>query len=43
LNPRQVIDNLSNIRGVIRQCVEAMPRHEDFISQNCSAAAAAVG
>jgi tryptophan halogenase len=43
LNPRQVIDNLSNIRGVIRQCVEAMPRQEDFISQNCSAAAAAVG
>jgi tryptophan halogenase len=43
LDQRQVTDNLSNIRNVVRQCAAAMPKHEDFISQNCSAAAAAVG
>jgi tryptophan halogenase len=40
LDPRQVADNLSNIRSVIRQCVQAMPTHEEFIKQNCSASAA---
>jgi tryptophan halogenase len=37
LDPRVVNDNLANIRDVIRQCVQAMPSHEDFIKQNCSA------
>jgi hypothetical protein len=37
LAPRQVADNLNNIRNVIRQCAQAMPTHEDFIKQNCSA------
>ncbi len=39
LDPRLVGDNLANIRNVIRQCVQAMPSHEDFIRQHCSAAA----
>ncbi len=43
LDPRQVVDNLSNIRGVVRHCAAVMPKHEDFIAQNCAAAAAAVG
>ena len=43
LDPRQVMDNLSNIRSVVRQCAAAMPKHEDFIGQNCAALAAAVG
>ena len=36
LDSRQVGDTLSNIRNVIRQCVQAMPKHEDFIRENCS-------
>jgi hypothetical protein len=43
LDPRQVIDNLSNIRSVVRRCAAAMPTHEQFIGQNCAASAAAVG
>ncbi len=37
LDPRAVSDNLADMRDVIRQCVQAMPSHEDFIRQNCSA------
>ena len=40
LDPQLVDDNLTNIRDVIRKCAEAMPLHEDFIRQNCSALAA---
>ncbi len=43
LDPRQLMDNLSNIRSVVRQCAAAMPKHEDFISQNCAASVPAVG
>lgn len=43
LDPRQVMDNLSNIRSVVRQCAAAMPKHQDFISQNCAASVPAVG
>ena len=43
LDPRQLMDNLSNIRSVVRQCAAAMPKHENFISQNCAALLAAVG
>jgi tryptophan 7-halogenase len=43
LDPRQIVDNLDNIRSVIRQCAEVMPKHEEFIRQNCAAAMAAVG
>ncbi len=39
LDPAQVADNLANIRSVIRQCAQAMPTHEEFIRQNCSASA----
>lgn len=39
LDPRQVLDNLANIRDVIRQCAQAMPTHADFIAQNCAASA----
>jgi tryptophan halogenase len=38
LDPRLVVDNLNNIRSVVRQCVQAMPTHEDYIRQHCSAA-----
>ena len=37
LDPQRVNDNLGNIREVVRKCAEAMPAHEDFIKQNCSA------
>ncbi len=37
LNAQQVRDNLNDIRSVIRKCAEAMPPHQDFIDQNCSA------
>jgi tryptophan halogenase len=43
LDPHHVMDNLDNIRSVIRQCAAAMPKHEDFIRQNCSASAAVMG
>ncbi len=39
LDPQLVNETLANIRSVVRQCVQAMPTHEDFIRQNCSAAA----
>ena len=37
LNAQQVRDNLNDIRSVIRKCAEAMPPHQDFIDQHCSA------
>jgi tryptophan halogenase len=40
LDPKVVTENLANIREVVRQCADAMPRHEDFIRQNCSASPA---
>jgi tryptophan 7-halogenase len=43
LDPRQVMDNLNNIRSVVRQCAAAMPKHEDFIIQNCAGSIAGVG
>ncbi len=42
LDRQLVNDNLANIRSVVGKCAEAMPAHEDFIKQNCSAAAAPV-
>ena len=38
LNARDVQANLDNIRGVIKNCAQTMPLHQDFIDQNCSAA-----
>ena len=37
LDPQQVQANLENIRAVVRKCAEAMPLHQDFINQHCSA------
>jgi tryptophan 7-halogenase len=33
----KILDNLSDIRTVMRRCVEAMPAHEAFIREHCSA------
>jgi tryptophan 7-halogenase len=43
LDPRMIVDNLADIRKVIRKCAEVMPTHEEFIRQNCSASAEPVG
>jgi tryptophan halogenase len=40
LEAKAVNENLANIRDVVRQCVQAMPMHENFVAQNCVAAAA---
>jgi tryptophan halogenase len=37
LDPQQIQANLDNIRAVVRKCAEAMPLHQDFINQHCSA------
>lgn len=37
LDPQVVHDNLANIRDVVRKCAQAMPLHEDYIKENCSA------
>jgi tryptophan 7-halogenase len=37
LDPRIVAETLANIHGVIRKCADTMPRHEDFIAENCAA------
>jgi tryptophan halogenase len=29
--------NLNDIRAVVKKCVDAMPSHQDFITQNCAA------
>ena len=29
--------NLNDIRAVVKKCAEAMPSHQDFITQNCAA------
>jgi tryptophan halogenase len=31
-----VDETLLNIRGVVRMCTDVMPRHEDYIAQNCA-------
>lgn len=37
LDPQLVNESLFNIHSVVRQCVQAMPEHADFIRQNCAA------
>ncbi len=37
LDPLAIETNLNDIRAVTRQCAEAMPLHQDFIKQYCSA------
>ncbi len=40
LDPKTVAEILANIRDVVRQCAAAMPTHESFIRQHCSASPA---
>jgi tryptophan halogenase len=37
LDPQLVSETLANIHSVVQKCAEAMPKHEDFIKQNCAA------
>jgi tryptophan halogenase len=37
LDPKAVADTLNHVRDVIGRCAAAMPKHEDFIAQNCAA------
>jgi len=37
ISDQEVDEYLESIRLVIRQCVEVMPRHEDFVRQVCAA------
>ncbi|WP_147653845.1 tryptophan halogenase family protein [Vulcaniibacterium gelatinicum] len=37
----KIAEYLDNVRGVIANCVRAMPRHEAFIARHCAAAALA--
>jgi tryptophan halogenase len=39
LDAQQVFSNLDDIRAVVRKCADAMPMHQDFIDQHCSASA----
>ena len=34
----KIVDFLDSIRGVIGNCVQAMPSHDDFIARNCATA-----
>jgi tryptophan halogenase len=38
LAPAKIAAKLDEIREAVRRCVEAMPRHEDFIIENCLSA-----
>lgn len=37
LDPQAIQTNLDDIRKVVRKCAEAMPQHQEFINQHCSA------
>jgi len=37
LDPQKVKTNLDDIRAVVGKCVDAMPKHQEFIDKNCSA------
>ena len=37
LDAQEVQTTLDDIRAVVRKCADAMPLHQDFISQNCAA------
>jgi tryptophan halogenase len=37
LDPQAIQTNLDDIRKVVRKCAEAMPLHQEFINQHCSA------
>lgn len=42
VDPQMVEDTLKNIREVVSKCADSMPRHEDFIAQNCAAASSGI-
>jgi tryptophan 7-halogenase len=35
---QKIVDYLENVRGVIANCVRAMPGHDEFIKRLCAAA-----
>jgi tryptophan 7-halogenase len=41
LDPRAIQTNLDDIRSVVRKCAEAMPLHQEFVDQHCSASSSA--
>jgi tryptophan halogenase len=40
LDPASLQQYLEDIRAVTRRCAEAMPLHQDFVTQNCAATGA---
>jgi tryptophan halogenase len=34
-----ILNNLNDIRAVVKRCVDAMPSHQDFIDRNCAVTA----
>jgi tryptophan halogenase len=36
-DPKAVSETLHHVRDVIARCATAMPKHEDYIAQNCAA------
>jgi tryptophan 7-halogenase len=41
LDPAAIQTNLDDIRSVVRKCAEAMPLHQEFVDQHCSASSPA--
>ena len=41
LDPKAIQSNLDDIRSVVRKCAEAMPPHQEFVDQHCSASSPA--
>jgi len=37
LGDSAILNNLTDIRAVVKRCVDAMPSHQDFIDRNCAA------
>ena len=42
LDPQKIKANLDDIRDVVLRCAKAMPRHQEFIDQNCSSFRASI-
>jgi len=38
LGDAAILNNLNDIRAVVKRCVDAMPSHQEFIDRNCAAA-----
>jgi len=36
LGDSAILNNLTDIRAVVKRCVDAMPSHQDFIDRNCA-------